>query len=79
MISGCIRVSIAVKRHYGHNSSYRGKHLIGAALEFRGLFHDHHGEKHDSMQTDMVLKKELRVLYADCKTSGRKNETLGLA
>jgi hypothetical protein len=27
----------------------------------------------------MVLKKELRVLYADWKTSGRKNETLGLA
>jgi hypothetical protein len=30
---------------------------------FRGLVHYHHGRKHGSVQADMVLEKELRVLY----------------
>jgi hypothetical protein len=37
-------------------------------LPFRGLVHYHHGGKHVSVQADMVLEKELRVLYLgeDC-------------
>ena len=27
-------VSLAVKRHYDHRSSYKGKHLIGVAYSF---------------------------------------------
>ena len=43
----------------------KGKHLTGAGLLFRGLLHHHHGEKHGSVQADMVLEKELRALYLD--------------
>jgi len=31
---------------------------------FRGLVHFHHGEKRGSIQRDMVLEKELRVLHS---------------
>ena len=41
---------------------YKVKHLIGTTLQFRGLV-DYHGRKHGSIQADMVLEKELRVLY----------------
>jgi hypothetical protein len=34
------------------------------AFSFRGLVH-YHGGKHGSMQADMVLEKELRVLHLD--------------
>jgi hypothetical protein len=32
---------------------------------FRGLVHCRHGGKHGSMQVDVVLKKELRVLHLE--------------
>jgi hypothetical protein len=35
------------------------------AYSFRGSVHYHHGRKHGSMQADMVLEKELRVLHLD--------------
>lgn len=35
-----VRVTIAMKRHQG--KSYKGRHLIGACLQFRGLTHCHH-------------------------------------
>ena len=35
---------------------------LGLASRFRGLVHCQHGRKHGSMQADMVLNKELRVL-----------------
>ena len=31
---------------------------LGLVYSFRGLVHYHHGEKHGSMQADMVLEKE---------------------
>jgi hypothetical protein len=49
--------SIAAKRHHGN--SYKGKHLIGAGLQFRGLVYYHHGRKHGGVQADMVLEKLL--------------------
>lgn len=37
----------AVKRLLDHDNSYKGKHLIGAGVQFRGLVHYHHSGKHD--------------------------------
>jgi hypothetical protein len=53
----CLRVSIALKRHHDHSNSYRGKHLIGAGLQFRDVVHYHHGQKHGGTQVDLVLKR----------------------
>jgi hypothetical protein len=33
------------------------------AYSFRGSVYYHHGRKHDNMQADMVLEKELRILH----------------
>lgn len=53
-----------VKRCYEyHMNSYKGKHLIGIGLQFRGSIHCHHGEEYGSMKADMMLKKQLKVLY----------------
>ena len=52
-----------MKRHHDQGNSYKGKHLIGAGLQFRGSVHYHHGRKHGSIQADMVLEKELRVMH----------------
>jgi hypothetical protein len=40
------------------------------AYSFSGLLCYHHSRKHGSVQVDMVLEKELRVLYPDQKTAG---------
>jgi hypothetical protein len=55
IVSG--RVSVAVKRHHDHSNSYKGKHLIGDGLWFRGLICFCHGWKHGGMQADMVLER----------------------
>ena len=39
------------------------------AYSFRGLVHYCHGGKHGSVQADMVLVKESRVLDSDLKAS----------
>jgi hypothetical protein len=70
-----IRVTIAVKRHCSHRNSYKGRYLIGAGLQFRGLVHYHHGRKHGSLQSDMVLEKELRVLHLDLQAAERERVT----
>ena len=47
---------------------------------FRGLVHYHYAEKHDIMQTDMLVEKELRVLHLDPQATGRELcTTLGIA
>jgi len=53
-----------VKRHRDHSNSSKGRHFIGAGLQFRGSVHYHHGREHGTMQADMVLE-ELRVLHLD--------------
>ena len=68
-------VSIAVKRHHEHGNSYKGKHLIGAGLQFRGLVHYHHGRKRGSVQSDMMLEKESRILRLDLQVAGREKHT----
>ena len=50
-------VSNAGKRYHDHGNCYKGKHLIGAGLQFGGLVHYHNGEKHDSVQADMVVER----------------------
>jgi hypothetical protein len=45
---------------------------LGLAYRFRGSVHYHHGRKHGSIQADMVLEKELRVLHLVLKANRRK-------
>ena len=59
------------KKHHDQSNSYKGKHLVGAGLQFRGSVHYYHGGKHGIMQADVVLEKELRVLHLDSKETGR--------
>ena len=65
-----VRVSTAVKRHHHRSNPYKGKHLIGAGLQFRGLVHYHHDRKHGSVQAGMVLEKELRGQPLDLQVAG---------
>lgn len=42
------------------------KHIsLGLNYSFRSSVYCHHGREHDSIQTDILLEKELRVLYLD--------------
>lgn len=43
--------------------------IVAAHLQFRGLVH-YHGGQIGSMQADMVLEKELRVLHLDSRAIG---------
>jgi hypothetical protein len=45
---------------------------LGLAYRFRGSVPYHHGGKDGSIQTDMVLEKELRVLHLDWKAARRR-------
>jgi hypothetical protein len=42
------------------------------AYSFRGSVYYHHGEKHGSVQADMVLEKELRILHLDPMTARKR-------
>ena len=46
-------------------------------LQFRGFNHFHHGGKYGNIQVDMVMEKELRVLYMNQQAAERA--ALGLA
>ena len=41
---------------------------LGPAYSF-SLVHCHHGGKHGDMQADVMLEKQLRVLYLDLHTA----------
>jgi hypothetical protein len=58
----CLRAFISVKRYHDHNNFYKENIYLGLAYSFRGLVHYHHGRKHGTVQADMVLEKQLRVL-----------------
>jgi hypothetical protein len=45
---------------------------LGLAYSFRGSVHYYHGRKPGSIQADMMLEKELRVLYLDLKAARRR-------
>jgi hypothetical protein len=40
---------------------------LGLAYRFRSSVNYHHGRKHGSIQPDMVLGKELKVLHLDLR------------
>ena len=48
---------IAMKRYHDHSNSDKGKNLVGAGLQFRGLVHCHHGGKHGHMEPNMELER----------------------
>jgi hypothetical protein len=60
-----------MKIHHTRTALIKDNVSLGLAYSFRGLVYCHHNGKHGSMQTDMVLEKELRVLYLDLMTTRR--------
>jgi hypothetical protein len=44
---------------------------LGLPYRFRGSVHYCQGRKHGSIEADMVLEKELRVLHLDWKAARR--------
>jgi len=48
---------------------YKGQHLIGTGLEFQSSVLYHHN---GSIQADMVLEKEIRVLHLDLRAARKK-------
>ena len=58
-----------MKRHHDHGNSYKGKHLIGVAYSSE-VWSTIIMVGHGGMQADMVLEKELRILYLDPKVTG---------
>jgi hypothetical protein len=61
------RTTRAIQRNpvSDQDNSYKGKHLIGASLLFQRFSPLLSLWKHGSVQADMVLEKELRVLHLD--------------
>ena len=55
-------VFIALKRYHDHGNSYKGKHLTGVAYSSEAQ-HIPIMVGHSSMQADMVLERQLRVLH----------------
>lgn len=68
-----------VKKHHDHENSYKGRHVIGAGLQFRCLGHSYGVRHGGTAQADMVLEKELRALCLGQKVAERDSEPLGLA
>lgn len=54
-----------MKRCYDYGNSYRIKCLIRTGLEFRGFVHYLYCKKHNEMQADKVLERQLRVVHLD--------------
>ena len=48
---------------------------MALAYRFRSLVHYCHGGKHGSTRADVVLEKEMRVLYLDREAAGRESDT----
>jgi hypothetical protein len=51
---------------------YEGKHLTGTGLQFRGLVHCCHDGTQGNTQADMVLQRDLGVLYLDWQQEERE-------
>lgn len=68
LICALVRVSVAVQRHREHSNSHEGKQFIGVAYssEVPSIVMVGRG----SVRADMVLQKELRILYLDPKARG---------
>lgn len=55
-----------------HDNSYEGKRLTGTDTLFRSLVPSCQGRKRDSTQADVVLHRQLRVLYLDLLQAARR-------
>jgi hypothetical protein len=64
-VAHCLsQCSIAVKRHHNQGNSYKQTFNWGCLTVSEIPVHYHPGGKHGSIQADMVLEKELRILWA---------------
>jgi hypothetical protein len=45
---------------------------LGLAHIFRSLVHYHHHESHGSIQADIIVEKELKVLHLDPQTTKKR-------
>ena len=50
-----------MNRHHNYGNCYKGKHLVGTGLQFRGSVRYQHGGKHGSIQADMVPESSISV------------------
>lgn len=76
LISGCLRVCIAVGGDHDHGSSYTGRHLVGSGLWLKGLVHCQHGRKQGATQTDW---RGCWEFYIRVNRQQKETETLVLA
>jgi hypothetical protein len=70
---------MAVKAHHDHSNSCKGKHLIGADLQYRGLVHCHQSVNHSGTQADTVLARNRAFYLWISRQQGRESETLNVA
>jgi hypothetical protein len=66
-------LTAAVDKHHDHSNSYKGKHLTGGGLQFRGFVLYHCGRKHGGMQADLTLERELSSKHG---SSGSRKRTV---
>jgi hypothetical protein len=59
-----------VKRHHDQRNFIKANISLWLTYGFRCLVYYHHGGKHGSIQPDMVLEKDLRVLHLDPQANG---------
>ena len=59
-----------MKKHSDHSNSYKGKHLIGADVEFRGLFLYQHDEKAWQHTYRVGDEEDLSFLNLDLQAAG---------
>jgi hypothetical protein len=62
----CLRVSTAEKRHHDQGNSYKGQHLLGAALQVQRFSPLSSRQEHGSVQANVGLE-ELKILQLDPK------------
>ena len=71
-----VRVSIVLKEHHDHTTSFKEQNLIWAVLSFGGLVYYFQGGKHVSIQEDIVLE-ESRIPNLDPKATWKKLSSIG--
>lgn len=64
-----LRTPIAVERHHHHDNSYKGRHLAGAGLRFRGLvcYDRNHG-----CEQAVMVEAEMSAPHLDHQAPGRE-------
>jgi hypothetical protein len=71
-----VSISIAVNQHHDQDNSYKGQHLIWAAVHFQKFTPLSSCQEHGSIQAAMA-REELKVLHLNLKTSRRKLASSG--